>query len=196
MHRILWTMVIFAASSLGPLTSGPAVAGEAKGGAKSSRTPDCVYVGTPYDVIDRMLDVASIKKTDLVYDLGCGDGRIVVAASKRFGCSGVGYDISPERVEESLENVRKNRVDHLVRIEQEDIFTLDLGPVDVVMLYLLPDMNRRLIPQLEELRPGSRIVSHDYSIEGIREDKYVSMTSLEDGVKHYIYLYTAPLTRE
>jgi SAM-dependent methyltransferase len=163
---------------------------------KPARAPDCVYVGTPYDVIDKMLDVASIQRSDVVYDLGCGDGRIVVAAAKRFGCRGVGYDINPQRIEEALANVQKNDLEKLVEIEQEDIFTLDLSKADVIMLYLLPSMNKRLIPQLMKLKPGSRIVAHNYDIEGMVCDDSLTFRSLEDGVNHYIYVYKAPLEKE
>jgi SAM-dependent methyltransferase len=196
MYRILSMTLIVVSLVLTPAVSVEGIAGEAEKAANSSRTPDCVYVGTPYDVVDKMLEMGAIQQSDLVYDLGCGDGRIVVAAAKRYGCRGVGYDISPQRVEESLENIRKNRVGNLVTIEQEDIFELDLSPANVIMLYLLPEMNLKLVPQLEELKPGARIVTHDYSIEGLQADQFVKMDSLEDGVKHYIYLYTAPLQKE
>ena len=117
---------------------------------ESAKTPDCVYVGTPYDVIDKMLDVADIQQDDVVYDLGCGDGRIIVAAAKRFGCHGVGYDIDPQRIRESNENVRKEHVEKLVEIKQEDIFTVDLSRANVLMLYLLPEMNARAHPPTQE----------------------------------------------
>lgn len=159
-------------------------------------TPDCVYVGTPHDVIDKMLETASIRQGDLVYDLGCGDGRIVVAAARRHGCRGVGYEINPVRVDEAGKNVEKNGVGRLVKIRQEDIFGVDLRPCNVVMLYLLPEMNLRLLPQLEKLKPGSQIVTHDYDIEGVVPDRVVEMDSLEDGVEHYVYLFKTPLTRE
>jgi len=194
MHRVLSATVV-TASLLLAATPIPVGAAEGNDQSESPRSPDCVYVGTPYDVIDKMLDVGSIRKSDVVYDLGCGDGRIVVAAARRFGCRGVGYDINPLRIEESLENVRTNRVEGLVEIEQEDIFELDLSKADVILLYLLPSMNKKLIPQLEQLKPGSRIVCHNYDIEGIVDDKYVTVRSLEDGVKHYIYQYTAPLKK-
>ncbi|MHC4403842.1 MAG: SAM-dependent methyltransferase [Planctomycetota bacterium] len=158
-------------------------------------SPDCVYVGTPYDVIDKMLEVASIEQDDLVYDLGCGDGRIMVCAAKRYGCRAVGYDVSPQRIEESHQNIRTNEVGHLVTVEKKDIFKLDLRPANVITLYLLPGMNKRLVPQLEKLRPGSRVVTHDYDIEGVESDKSFTVTSLEDGAKHYVYLYTAPLKK-
>ena len=196
MYRILSLAMVAASLVLVPPTSAQEADQQAEKKEKPTRTPDCVYVGTPYDVIDEMLDVGSIRKGDLVYDLGCGDGRIVVAAAKRFGCRGVGYDINPQRIKESLENVRKDGVEDLVEIEQEDIFTLDLSEVDVIMLYLLPDMNVKLIPQLEQLKPGARVVCHNYEIEGILHDKYLTVRSLEDGVKHYIYVYKAPLEEE
>ncbi|NLS93315.1 MAG: methyltransferase domain-containing protein [Planctomycetaceae bacterium] len=164
--------------------------------AEPDKTPDCVYVGTPYDVIDKMLDVADIKQDNVVYDLGCGDGRIIVAAAKRFGCHGVGYDIDPQRIRESLENVRKERVEKLVEIKQEDIFTVDLSRANVLMLYLLPEMNARLIPQFKQLKPGSQIVTHNYTIEGIAYEKSFSVKSLEDGDKHTLFLYVAPLKTE
>jgi len=196
MYRILSATAVVLGLVLAPAMSGQQTGEEAKKQDLSARTPDCVYVGTPYDVIDKMLETAAIGKGDLVYDLGCGDGRIVVAAARRYGCRGVGYDISPQRVEESLENVRKNRVDRLVTIEQEDIFQLDLGQANVIMLYLLPEMNLRLLPQLKKLKPGTQIVAHDYGIEGIRPDRTATMTSLEDGVKHYVYLFKTPLQKE
>lgn len=102
--------------------------------------PDVVYVATPQDVVDRMLKLAKVTKDDVVYDLGCGDGRVVVTAAKRFGCRAVGYDIDSKRIKESRENVMRNGVQHLVRIEQKDIFTLDLIEANVVFLYLLPEL--------------------------------------------------------
>jgi len=162
---------------------------------ETSREPDVIFVPTPQDVVDKMLELAEVKKDDLVYDLGCGDGRIVVTAAKRYGCKAVGYDIDPERVEESLENVQKNEVGHLVRIEQKDIFTLDLSRADVITLYLLPSLNVKLIPQLEKLKPGSRIVSHDFRMKGVKPDKVIKLTSNEDGGEHKVFLWTTPLKK-
>lgn len=197
MHNILIrTAAIVGLFLMAPATLCDGTAAENAAGGAPKRTPDCVYVGTPYDVIDRMVDLAEIRRSELVYDLGCGDARILVSAARRAGCRGVGYDINPLRVQESMENLRKNNLGDLVKIEQEDIFTLDLKGADVIMLYLLPKMNERLIPQLEKLKPGSRIVCHDYHIQGVVSDKSVSVTSLEDGAKHEIYLYTAPLKKE
>ena len=162
---------------------------------KVEREPDVVYVPTPNDVVERMLDLANVQKDDLLYDLGCGDGRIVVTAAKRFGCKAVGYDIDPKRIRESLENVAKNNVGHLVTIEQKDIFTLDLSNASVITLYLLPSLNVKLIPQLKKLKPGSRIVSHDFRMRGVKPDRVVNLTSSEDNAQHKIFLWTAPIKR-
>jgi len=143
-----------------------------------------------------MLELAEVKKDDLLYDLGCGDGIIVITAAKRYGCKAVGYDIDPERVKESLENVDANNVGHLVRIEQRDIFTLDLSEANVITLYLLPELNVKLIPQLEKLKPGSRIVSHDFDMRGVKPDKVVKVTSDNEWDNHTIYLWTTPLKKE
>jgi len=164
--------------------------------SKPSRKPDVVFVPTPHEVVKKMLEMAQVKQTDLVYDLGCGDGRIVVAAAKEYGCKGVGYDINPKRVRESLENVEKSGVGHLVRIEQEDIFTLDLSEANVITLYLLPKLNVKLIPQLEKLKPGSRIVSHDFAMRGVKPDKVVTVTIDDSRQEHTVYLWTTPLQKE
>jgi len=162
---------------------------------EGNREPDVIYVPTPQEVVDKMLELAEVKKDDLLYDLGCGDGRIVVTAAKRYGCKAVGYDIDPERVKESLENVEKKGVGHLVRIEQKDIFTLDLSKANVITLYLLPSLNVKLIPQLQKLKPGSRIVSHDFRMRGVRPDKTVKLTSEEDGGRHKVFLWTSPIKK-
>lgn len=159
------------------------------------REPDVHFYPTPQAVVDKMLELAEIKKTDLVYDLGCGDGRIVVTAAKRYGCKAVGYDIDRERVKESLENVSMNGVGHLVTIRQKDIFTLDLSKADVITLYLLEHLNVTLIPQLEKLKPGSRIVSYRFDMKGVKPDKIVTVTLKEDNSKHTVYLWTTPLKR-
>lgn len=163
--------------------------------SKKSREPDVYFIPTPQEVVDKMLDMAKVTKDDLLYDLGCGDGRIVVTAAKRYGCKAVGYDIDPQRVKDSLENVRRNKVGHLIRIEERDIFTLDLSKADVITLYLLPRLNVKLIPQLEKLKPGSRIVSHDFDIEGVKSDEVVKLTTENDPEEHKVYLWTTPLKK-
>jgi len=160
------------------------------------RNPDVVYVGTPYDLVSKMLQMANTKKNDLVYDLGCGDGRMLVLAARRYGCRAVGVDIDPDRVNESLANVKKYGVEKLVKIVQADIFTVDLKNASVLPLYLLPEMNRKLLPQLDKLKKGARIVTHNYDLEGIVADKTITVISNEDNASHTLSLYTTPLRRK
>ena len=160
------------------------------------KSPDVVYVPTPRDVVARMLKVANVKKGDVVYDLGCGDGRIVVTAAKKYGCKGVGFDVDPKRIKESLANVKKNKVEKLVQIKNQDIFKTDLSKASVITLYLLPELNKRLVPQLNKMKKGSRIVSHEYSIAGIKPDKTIHIKSREDNAEHTIYLWTIPLKKK
>ncbi len=181
--------------AVAPALCGEAPVQEAEKQAKPARTPDVVFVPTPQEVVDKMLELAEVKKTDLVYDLGCGDGRIVVTAAKKYGCRAVGFDIDPKRIEESLENVKKNKVEKLVKIEEQDIFKLDLSPANVITLYLLPELNEKLIPQLEKLKPGSRIVSHDFRMKGVKPDKMVEMTTDDNGTEHKVFLWTTPLKK-
>jgi tRNA G37 N-methylase Trm5 len=196
MYRFLAASVAVAGLLLAPgASSRAAEQATEEAPPKKTRTPDVVYVPTPHDVVEKMLDLAKVKKGDVVYDLGCGDGRIVVAAAKR-GAKATGFDIDPERITEARENVKKNKVEKLATIKQEDIFTLDLSKANVITLYLLPRLNVKLIPQLEKLKPGSRIVSHDFNMEGVTPDKKVELDSTENSVGHTIYLWTTPLKKE
>ncbi|MCU0918055.1 MAG: methyltransferase domain-containing protein [Planctomycetes bacterium] len=158
------------------------------------KRPDVIFVPTPDEVVAKMLELARVTSKDVVYDLGCGDGRIVVAAAK-LGCLAYGFDVDPQRIKESKENVAKNGVGNRATIEQKDIFTLDLSKADVVTLYLLPSLNVKLIPQLEKLKPGSRIVSHDFDMQGVTPDK-VEEVDGQIGAGHTVYLWTAPLKKE
>ncbi len=160
------------------------------------RTPDVVYVGTPYDLVSEMLHLAQVKKDDLVVDLGCGDARMLVLAAQKYGSRGIGYEIDPDMVRASRKNIEKNKVGHLVKVIQADIFTVDISDADVIPAYLLPEMNLKLLPQLETLKPGSRLVFHNYDIEGIIPDKTVEVISNEDNSNHTLFLYTTPLKRE
>jgi SAM-dependent methyltransferase len=164
--------------------------------AAPTKAPDVIYVPTPQPVVDKMLELARVTKDDLVYDLGCGDGRIVVTAAKRYKAHAIGFDIDPVRVKEARANVKKNKVEHLVTIEQKDIFTLDLSPANVVTLYLLPKLNDRLVPQLEKLAAGSRVVSHDFSITGIVPVRELSLRPSGQEDDHEIYFYTIPFQRK
>ena len=159
------------------------------------RANDAIFVPTPHDVVERMLQLAGVGKGDVVYDLGCGDGRIVVAAAKTFGCRAAGFDTDPDCVRMSRENVKSANVDGLVEIRQKDIFTLDLSGATVITLYMGREVNRRLIPQLQTLKPGARIVSHYFDIEGYEPDKVIEFVSAEDNAKHALYLWTAPLKK-
>ena len=163
------------------------------------KTPDVIYVPTPQSVVDKMLEMAEVKKSDVVYDLGCGDGRIVVTAAKKYGVKSIGYDIDPQRVKEARENVKAAGVEHLVQIHEQDIFTLDLREASVVMLYLLPTLNVRLMPQLAVLKKGSRILSHDFDMQGAKPVAVHRMNALggpggeEEGeIEHTIYKWIVP----
>jgi ubiquinone/menaquinone biosynthesis C-methylase UbiE len=130
------------------------------------------YVRTPDHVVTAMLQLAGVKASDLVYDLGCGDGRIVVAAAKEHGAHGVGIDIDPERIQEARDNAQKAGVQALVKFEINDLFAADIHNATVVALYLLPDMNLRLRPKLlKELKPGTRIVSYDFHMGDWKPDQ-------------------------
>jgi tRNA A58 N-methylase Trm61 len=162
---------------------------------KPAREPDVIYVPTPQEVVDKMLELADVRPGEVVYDLGCGDGRIPVTAAKRYGSKAWGFDINPARVKESLENVEKNHVKNLVTIKLQDIFELDLSNADVITLYLLPQLNVKLIPQLDKLKPGCRIVSHDFNMEGVRPKQEITYTPTS-GREHRIYLWETPLQKE
>jgi precorrin-6B methylase 2 len=162
---------------------------------KKDKKPDVIFVPTPQEVVDKMLELAKVKEGDVVYDLGCGDGIIVVTAAKKYGAKAIGYDIDPQRVKESNENVKKAGVEKLVTIEQKDIFTLDLSGANVITLYLLPDLNVKLIPQLEKLKPGSRIVSHAFDMKGVKP-KEVVQVKCKDGQERTVYLWVTPLEKE
>jgi uncharacterized protein (TIGR03000 family) len=157
---------------------------------------DVPFEPTPQDVVDKMLELAVFKEKDVVYDLGCGDGRIVVTAAKKYGCKAAGFDLDPKRVKESLDNVKANGVEKLVTIEKKNLFDVDLKPASVVTLFLLPDVNVKLIPQLEQLKPGSRILSHDFAIEGVEPQHTVKVASKEDKRQHTIYVWFVPLKKK
>jgi precorrin-6B methylase 2 len=162
---------------------------------KPFREPDVIFVPTPQEVVDKMLDMADVRPGEVVYDLGCGDGRIPVTAAKKYGVRSWGFDINPVRVKESLENVDKNNVKSLVTIKRADVFELDLAKADVITLYLLPQLNVKLIPQLDKLKPGCRIVSHDFDMEGVRPKRQITFTP-NGGREHRIYLWVTPLEKE
>src|SRR2546430_8015684 len=163
---------------------------------KGQREPDVIFVPTPHEVVDKMFELADVRKGEVVYDLGCGDGRIPVMAAKKFGVKAYGWDIDPKRVQESLDNIARNNVKDLVTVKLGDIFELDLSKADVITLYLLPALNVKLIPQLEKLKPGCRIVSHDFDMQGVRPKRQITFTPPGGGREHRIYLWVTPLERE
>lgn len=160
------------------------------------RAPDAVFVPTPNDVVAKMLEIAGVKQESVLVDLGSGDGRIVIAAAKTYGCQAIGYEIDPRLVEVSREAVTKEKLESLARIEHEDIFTRDLSGADVVTVFLYPRLMERLIPQFNKLKPGSRVVSHQFEMPGIKPDQVILIDSKETGDKHRILLWTTPLKKE
>src|SRR5438093_938649 len=160
------------------------------------RRPDVIFVPTPQDVVEKMLDLARVAPDDMVADLGCGDGRFLVTAAKKYGCRAYGCDLDKDCVRLSLENVKTAGVEKLVQIEEKNIFAVDLRDVTVVMLYLGPAMNARLIPQLERMKPGARIVSHGFPTPGLIPDTVETFMSSEDDIRRQLYLWTTPLKKE
>jgi len=142
-------------------------------GCAQPHHPDIFYQPTPQDVVEEMLNRAGVTKEDVVYDLGCGDGRFVITAAKKFGARGVGIDIDPVLIKQCNENARKAGVTSLVKFVEGDLFQADISEATVVTLFLFPDMNLKLRPKLlRELRPGTRIVSHGYDMgEWERDDR-------------------------
>ena len=132
--------------------------------ATKLRDPDVIYVPTPQNVVDAMLKMANVTAKDVVYDLGSGDGRIPITAAEKYGASGVGIDINPERIKEANANLAKSKAGDKVRFLNQDLFETDLSPATVITLYLLPSLNQKLIPKLKQLKPGTRIVSHSFDM--------------------------------
>jgi tRNA G37 N-methylase Trm5 len=161
---------LFAALTIGASISGPPWFGPPEALAQAARANDegkkiVPYVPTPQEVVDRMLELAQVKKGDVVYDLGSGDGRIVVTAAKKYGVKAIGFEIDPERIKESHENIKKAGVGNLVEIRQQDIRTVDLSQASVLTMYLLPEVNLMIRPNIwKQMKPGSRVVSHDFDM--------------------------------
>jgi precorrin-6B methylase 2 len=156
---------------------------------------DVPYVPTPQVVVDAMLKLAEVKKGDVVYDLGCGDGRIVVTAAKRFGVKGVGVDLDPDRIEDSKENVKRNKVGKLVTIKHGNVLETDVSKATVVTLYLLPSINLKLKPILQKhLKPGSRIVSHAFDMGDWEPEKEIKIK--HEGAPYILYLWRIPEKNE
>ena len=158
--------------------------------ATEPRRPDVHYVPTPDIVVEAMLDVANVSATDVLYDLGSGDGRIPITAAKKFGARGLGIDIDPERIKEANENLKNSGVGDKVRFVQGDLFQQDLSEATVITLYLLPELNLKLRPTLLKLKPGTRIVSHDFDMGDWKPEK-----TLKVG-RGTVYYWTVPSPAE
>jgi SAM-dependent methyltransferase len=159
------------------------------------REPDVPYVPTTEAAVQAMLKLAEVKKTDLVYDLGCGDGRIVISAAKDLGARGVGIDINPVRIGEAKENARKAGVEKLVRFEENDLFEADIHEATVVTLFLLPHINLKLRPKLlHDLKPGTRIVSNTFDMGDWKPEKeaIVPDTDEQSYLSHKLYFWIVP----
>jgi SAM-dependent methyltransferase len=187
----------FAAALLGVLVLGaasakPATAGQAAPAQQGLRQPDVIYVPTRQTVVDAMLKVASVKAGDVLYDLGCGDGRIPVTAAQ-LGARAVCIDIDPRRIAEANENVKKNNVGDRVRVLNQDLFTTDISEATVVSLYLLPSLNLKLRPTLwRTLKPGTRIVSHDFDMGDWKPEQTLNV----DGATVYYWTITPDLAKK
>ena len=156
------------------------------------RQPDVIYVPTRQSVVDAMLKVANVKAGDVLYDLGCGDGRIPVSAAK-LGARAVCIDIDPRRIAEANENVKKNNVADRVRVLNQDLFTTDISEATVVTLYLLPTLNMKLRPTLwRTLKPGTRIVSHDFDMGDWKPEQTLNV----DGATVYYWTITPDLAKK
>jgi tRNA G37 N-methylase Trm5 len=152
--------VALAMTSMLPSTAGA----RAQEAATKLREPDVIYVPTPQEVVDAMLVLARVTSKDIVYDLGSGDGRIPITAATKYGARGIGIDINPLRIKEANENLAKTDVGDKVTFLNQDLFETDISDATVVTLYLLPDLNVKLMPKLKSLRKGTRIVSHSFSM--------------------------------
>ena len=128
------------------------------------RAPDVMFVPTPQEVVDAMLRMADVTEADVVYDLGSGDGRIPITAAQTFGATGVGIELNPDLIREANENAARAGVGHKVRFLNQDLFETDLRPASVITLYLLREMNLKLMPRLKQLKPGTRIVAHSFGM--------------------------------
>ncbi|MEX2511541.1 MAG: class I SAM-dependent methyltransferase [Cyclobacteriaceae bacterium] len=148
---------------------------------------DVVYVPTKQKVVEAMLDLAEVQSSDIVYDLGCGDGRIVITAAKKYGATGIGIDIDPERIEEANQNAEEAQVTDKVEFKLANLFESDFSEASVVTLYLLNSLNAKLRPiLLEQLKPGSRIVSHSFHMGDWEPDQKITVEGAT------VYLWTVP----
>ena len=189
MTRLLGLMLVTAATLVG--CAGGALGPAETGGVEKL---DVIYVPTDPAIVSAMLGLAGVTREDVVYDLGCGDGRIVIAAVKDFGARGVGVDLDPQRIREALANSGRAGVAERVTFRVEDLFATDIRSATVVTLFLSPELNARLRPKLiRELRPGTRIVSYRYGIGDWVPERTLSVAVLE--MPHSVFLWRVPERR-
>ena len=149
---------------------------------------DVPYVPTPTEVVEAMLNVAKVGKNDVVYDLGCGDGRIVITAAKKYGATGIGVDLNPERIKEANQNAKDNKVTDKVSFYEGNLFDFDFSKANVLTLYLLPSVNLKLKPKiLNEMKPGSRVVSYAFDMGDWKPDQQLNV----DGRTVYLWIVPA-----
>jgi SAM-dependent methyltransferase len=159
-------------------------------GQQPLRAPDVPFDPSPQPVVEQMLKLADVRKSDVVYDLGCGDGRIVITAARQYGARGVGIDIDPQRIAESRENARAGGMTDRVTFRNEDLFEANIAEATVVTLFLWPEVNLKLRPKLlRDLKPGTRVVSYYWNMGDWVPEKELEI----DG--HPIYLWTIPAKR-
>lgn len=156
---------------------------------RPARAPDVPYEPSPPNIVRAMLELANVRPDDIVYDLGCGDGRIVIAAARDFGARGVGIDIDPKRIAESNANARAAGVTDRVRFIEGDLFTADFSEATVVTLFLWPQVNLKLRPQLMKLRPGTRIVSHVHDLGDWKPERTVRVRAEGENRERTLYLW-------
>ena len=162
---------------------------QSSAGQRATRAPDVIFVPTPHEVVDDMLRLAAVRKGDVLYDLGSGDGRIPIAAAKTYGVRAVGIDIDPDRIAEARENAKKAGVAGLVDFRLGDLFKSDFREATIVTLYLLPELNVKLRPRLlAELKPGTRVVSHQFDMGDWLPDKKLESNG------RVVYFWTIPGT--
>lgn len=157
----------------------------------TSPRPDIAYIPTPDDAVDAMLELAQVGADDVLYDLGCGDGRLLIRAAQRWGTRGVGIDVDPDRIEQAQASAQAAGVAHLVSLQQGNLYDSDISAATVVALYLLPHLNVRLRPRLlQQLRSGARVVSHQFNMGDWEPDQVLTLIPSEE--ESTIYLWTIP----
>jgi len=175
---VLWAALSAACSTNGGLDNKPLM--------QMVQAPDVIFEPTPPQVVAEMLKIAEVNKNDVVYDLGSGDGRIVIAAAEIHGARGVGVEIDPDLVRQAQTSARNSGVSDRVKFIQEDLFAVDLSEATVITLYLLPHLNLKLRPKLLALKPGTRIVSHDFNMGAWKPEKTTQVG------RHTIYHWVVP----